>query len=88
MANIKSAKKRNRQSIIRNSRNRSFRTRIRNSVKDLLASIDSGENKEEALKKTHSMLAQAASKKILHRKTASRKAGRLARRVHLAGSAS
>lgn len=88
MANIKSAKKRNRQNIVRRSRNRILRTHIRNAVKELIASIDSNGNPEETLKKVQSILSRAASKGIIHRNTASRKTGRLARRVSQAGTAS
>ncbi|MEE9240826.1 MAG: 30S ribosomal protein S20 [bacterium] len=88
MAYIKSAKKRNRQNIIRRSRNRALRTRVRNAVKDVMASIGSGQNSGESLKKAQSLLARAASKGIIHRNTASRKAARLARRLHQAGSSS
>lgn len=88
MANIKSAKKRNRQNIVQRSRNRVLRTRVRNAVKELMASVGSDGNTEDALKKAQSLLARAASKGIIHRNTAARKASRLARRVNQAGSAS
>ncbi len=88
MANIKSAKKRNRQNTVRRSRNRVLRTHIRNTVKELMASIDSDGNSEETLKKVQSILSRAASKGIIHRNTASRKTGRLARRVSQAGATS
>ncbi len=88
MANIKSAKKRKRQNIVRNSRNRILRTRVRNAVKELMGSIDSDGNSEESLRKVQSLLSRAATKGIIHRKTASRKAARLARRVSRAATAS
>jgi small subunit ribosomal protein S20 len=88
VANIKSAKKRNRQNIIRRARNRVVRTRMRNAVKEALSAIESGSNQEESLKKAHSVFDRAASKGIIHRNTASRKAARLARRMNQAASAS
>ncbi len=88
MANIKSAKKRNRQNITRRARNRILRTRLRGAVKELTIAIDGGENSEESLKKAQSLLSRAASKGIIHRNTASRKAARLARRVSQAGTTS
>ena len=88
MANIKSAKKRNRQNIIRRARNRILRTRLRGAVKELTVAIDAGENSEESLKKAQSLLSRAASKGIIHRNTASRKSARLARRVIQAGTTS
>ncbi len=87
MANIKSAKKRNRQNIVRRARNKIVRTHLRNAVKGLLEAVESNEATEENLRKAHSILAKAASKGIIHKNTASRKASRLARRLHQAASA-
>lgn len=87
MANIKSAKKRNRQNIVRRARNKIVRTHLRNAVKSLLVAVESNEATEENLRKAHSILAKAATKGIIHKKTASRKASRLARRFHQAASA-
>ncbi len=86
MANIKSAKKRNRQNIVRRARNKIVRTRLRNAVKGLLEAAESREGTEETLRKAHSILAKAAAKGIIHKNTASRKASRLARRLHQAAS--
>lgn len=86
MANIKSAKKRNRQNIIRRARNKVVRSRIRNTVKALNSAIESGESTDEPLKKAHAILARAASKRVIHRNTAARKAARLAKRIHQASS--
>lgn len=87
MANIKSAKKRNRQNVGRTARNRITRTNLRNAVKKVLSSVKSGEGAQESLREAHSVLAKAASKGVLHKNTASRKASRLARRVNHAASA-
>ncbi|MEE9256776.1 MAG: 30S ribosomal protein S20 [bacterium] len=86
MANIKSAKKRNRQNIVRRARNKIVRTHLRNAVKGFLEAVESNEATEENLRKAHSILAKAASKGIIHKNTASRKASRLARRLHQAAS--
>ena len=90
MGQIKSARKRHRQSLVRNARNRAVRSRFRNAVKKVLISVEAGEVAPEDLRVAQSLLARAAQKGVLHRKTASRRAGRLARKVHkvaLAGEA-
>ncbi len=84
MPHIRSAKKRYRQNLVRRARNRAVRTRFRNTIKKVLAG---GEPSEELLKTAQSQLDRAAAKGIIHKKTASRRAARLARRVHLASSA-
>ncbi len=81
MPHIRSAKKRNRQNIVRRAKNRAIRTQFRNTIKEVL---NSEENPEELLKKAQSQLDRAATKGIIHKKTASRRAGRLAKRVHAA----
>ena len=83
MPHIRSAKKRNRQNIVRRAKNRAIRTQFRNTIKEVL---NSEENPEELLKKAQSQLDRAATKGIIHKKTASRRAGRLAKRVHAASS--
>jgi len=84
LPHIRSAKKRNRQNIVRRTRNRAIRTQFRNTIRQVL--VDSEENPEELLKKAQSQLDRAATKGIIHKKTASRRAGRLAKRVHAASS--
>ncbi|MEE9274048.1 MAG: 30S ribosomal protein S20 [bacterium] len=86
MGQIQSAKKRHRQNLVRSARNRAVRSRFRNAVKKVLTSIEAGEVAPEDLRAAQSLLARAAQKGVLHRKTASRKAGRLARKVHKAAS--
>ena len=83
MPHIRSAKKRNRQNIVRRAKNRAVRTQFRNTIKEVL---NSEENPEELLKKAQSQLDRAATKGIIHKKTASRRAGRLAKRFHAASS--
>lgn len=86
VANIKSAKKRNRQNIVRRARNKIVRTRLRNAVKGLLEAVESNQVTEDTLRKAHSILAKAAAKGIIHKNTASRRSSRLARRIHQAAS--
>ena len=83
MPHIRSAKKRNRQNVVRRARNRAIRSRFRSTIKQVL---ESDESARELLSKAQSQLDRAAAKGIIHKKTASRRAGRLARRVHAASA--
>lgn len=80
MANLKSAIKRNRQSIKRRDRNREVRSAVRAAIKDARTAADSGDKKKaaEALKKAEKLIAKASNKKIYHGRNASRKVSRLA----------
>jgi small subunit ribosomal protein S20 len=88
MANTKSAKKAARQTIRRTAVNKVGRTRLRSSVRKVEEAIASG-NKEAAaaaLKEAEPIIARTAQKGIVHRKTASRKVSRLAKRVRALGT--
>ncbi|MEA1917251.1 MAG: 30S ribosomal protein S20 [Campylobacterota bacterium] len=79
MANHKSSLKRIRQTEKRTERNRFYRTRLKNIVKAVRASIDEG-NKEEAeaaFKIANQQLHKFVSKGVLKKETASRKISRL-----------
>ncbi|MBN1549449.1 30S ribosomal protein S20 [Candidatus Babeliales bacterium] len=86
MANIKSAKKRARQNTKRRSVNVARRSAIKSVIKDVVKAIDAGEiEKAQALfKVAETQLSRAKSKGLVHKKTASRKVSRLARRVNKA----
>ncbi|MFP4475340.1 MAG: 30S ribosomal protein S20 [Desulfatibacillaceae bacterium] len=83
MANHKSAIKRARQNQVRNLRNRSVRTRIKNVVKQVRQAVDenSPEKAKEALHVATRVIDKGASKGVIHRNTASRKISRLAKQV-------
>ena len=83
MANIKSAEKRSRQSIIRNMRNRSIRSRMRGAVKTLRAAVESGDKAkaQELLIPTISLVDATAQKGVMHRNAAARTKSRLTRAV-------
>lgn len=83
MPNITSAKKRARQTEVRNERNRSARSRTRTFVKKLETTIVAGEKDQitAQFKTTMSELHKAASKGLIKKKTASRKISRLAAQV-------
>ena len=84
MANHKSAIKRAGQNEIRRVRNKSVKTRIKNSVKNVRLAV-SEKSSEAALKKlddAKSMIDKAAKKGVIHTKTASRKISRLTKLVN------
>ncbi|MEI6127899.1 MAG: 30S ribosomal protein S20 [Pseudomonadota bacterium] len=84
MATHSSALKRHRQSLKHRARNRAMKSTMKTAVKSLLATVEAKET--EALPKKLSaataVLAKAASRGLIHKKTASRKISRLAKRVH------
>ena len=84
MANHKSSVKRIRQTIKKTERNRFYRTRLKNIVKDVRTAIDAG-NKEEAVtafKVANQQIHKFVSKGILKKETAARKVSRLHRAVN------
>jgi small subunit ribosomal protein S20 len=88
MANTKSAKKAARQTVRRTELNKARRSRLRTSVRKVEEAIASG-NKEAAqaaLKEAEPVIARTAQKGIVHRKSASRKVSRLAKRVGAMGT--
>ena len=88
MANTKSAKKAARQTVRRTAVNKARRTRLRSSVRKVEEAIASG-NKEAAaaaLKEAEPIIARTAQQGVVHRKTASRKVSRLAKRVRALGT--
>ncbi|MDH3944634.1 MAG: 30S ribosomal protein S20 [Anaerolineae bacterium] len=81
MANIESAKKRNRQNQKRRLRNRVFRGRARSYVKQARLAIESG-NVDEARAATMSAVSaldKAAEKGVIHKNNASRRKSRIMR---------
>ncbi len=80
MPNIKSAKKRLRQSQIRRDRNRAVRSELRTRTKNLLATEDATEAAEQYRVVT-SLLDRAARKGVIPSNAAARSKSRLARYV-------
>lgn len=79
MANHASASKRNRQRIVRTARNKSIRTRVRNSLKIARVALESGDA-SVAKDPVHSVsvaLARAVSQGVLHKNTAARTISRI-----------
>jgi small subunit ribosomal protein S20 len=85
LANHKSALKRNRQSLVRRERNRANKTKVKTALKKIDAAIeveDSVEMAQEALVAAVPIIERASVKGAFHKKTASRKISRLARKVN------
>ncbi len=86
MANTSSAKKAAKQNEKRRVRNLARRTAIKTSVKKSLAVLQEGTFDKVAaeglLKDVAAKLSRAKSKGVIHANTASRKLGRLAKRLH------
>ena len=83
MANTKSAKKAARQTVRRTNANKGRRSRARSYARKVEEAIEARDKKAAAaaLKEAEPVLARTAQKGLLHRKTASRKVSRLAKRV-------
>jgi small subunit ribosomal protein S20 len=79
MANHASAEKRNRQRLVRTTRNRSITSAIRTAVKKARTAIAGGDAKAAAptVKAASSALARAASKGVLHPRSAARVTSRI-----------
>ena len=83
MANTLQAKKRVRRNARKADVNRSRRSRIRTFVKKVEMALEAGNAEEarEALRQAQPELMRGVTKGVLHKKTASRKVSRLAKRV-------
>jgi len=83
MANLLQAKKRIRANARRAEVNKSRKSRIRTFVKKVEMALESGNADEArlALKQAQPELMRGVTKGVLHKKTASRKVSRLAKRV-------
>ena len=80
MANHVSAEKRTRQREVATARNRSVRTTVRSALKKARAALEAGDKSAaaEPVAQAALALARAASKGVLHQKTASRTTSRIA----------
>jgi small subunit ribosomal protein S20 len=87
MANHPSAEKRNRQRIVRTERNRSVKGAVRTLVKKARAAIVSGDS-ASAVAAAVKAVDRAASKGVVHPKTAARAKSRLAKAAHKQKTAS
>jgi small subunit ribosomal protein S20 len=81
MANHPSAEKRNRQRIVRTERNRAAKSALRGTIKKARAAVASGDAAKAKLGvvTAEKSLAKAASKGVIHPRTASRTTSRIAK---------
>lgn len=84
MATHKSAEKRNRQNEKRRIRNTSIKTYVKTRIKEVLKTVENKdiEGAKSALARVIPVIDKASTKGVLHKKTASRKISRLARKVN------
>jgi small subunit ribosomal protein S20 len=84
LATHKSAIKRARQNEVRRLRNKNFRTRSKNVIKEVRTAIaeNSADQARESLKNSVSVIQKSASKGVIHKNTAARKISRLSRRIN------
>ena len=83
MPNIQSAKKRLKQSIVRNARNRSAKKAIHTQYKKVVDAVKAGnvEQAESELRAASKRVDQAASKRVIHVNAAARVKSRLSAKV-------
>lgn len=87
MANTLQAKKRVRRNAKREEVNKARRSRIRTYVKKVEMAVEAGnaDDAKIALKEAQPELMRGVTRGVLHKKTASRKVSRLAKRVKALG---
>ncbi|MEM8873780.1 MAG: 30S ribosomal protein S20 [Planctomycetota bacterium] len=88
MAHSLSAKKRIRQNIERNARNRSRKARIREAVTEVDEAITAGKADEAQanFRVAEKLLDRLASKNVIHKNAAARKVSQLQKRINAAGT--
>ena len=87
MPNIKSAKKRAKQSEVRRQRNVARKSSIKTAVKKVMTALEASSDIEETkklLREAEAQIERAKNKGVLHANTASRKISRLAKKVSVA----
>jgi small subunit ribosomal protein S20 len=83
MANIKSQIKRNRQTIVRNERNKAVRSELKTRAKQAVEAAEAGdvEKAEELLVIAQKRYDTAVTKHVMHKNTAARRKSRLTAQV-------
>lgn len=86
---IKSAKKRAKQAVVRQARNKHFKTRMLTMVKNIIAWAKGGdaEKAKAHFDEAQKAIDTAANKNIIHKNTAARKKAGIARAIANATSA-
>ncbi len=83
MANIKSQIKRNRQNEVRRQRNKAIRSELKTQVKKTVEAVQAeSTDADEKYRSAQSTIDTAASKGVLHKRTAARRKSRLARKLN------
>ncbi len=87
MAHNKSQEKRNRQTIVRTTRNKAVRSELKTRIKSAVAAAESGDAAAaaEALRLAQKRIDQAAAKGVLKKNTAARRKRNLVRQVRAIG---
>ena len=80
MANIKSARKRARQALVRRDHNMSLRTSVRTAIKNVKKAVAAGnkDNAAKVLRESQRVIDRVVAKGILHRNAGDRHKSRLA----------
>ena len=83
MANIKSAKKRSKQTVVRNARNAAQRSQLRTAVKKVLKALDSNDaaGAKAAYDVAQPILDRFSARGLIHRNKAARHKSRLVARI-------
>ena len=84
MANHKSALKRAKQNEVKRIRNKSYKSKVKKTVKEVKAAVanNSADETNQRFPKAVSIISKAASKGFIHKNNAARKISRLARKVN------
>jgi len=83
VANIKSAKKRAKQTVVRNARNAGQRSMLRTAVKKVVKALDANDaaGAETALASAQPLLDRMAARGLIHKNKAARHKSRLTARI-------
>lgn len=83
MANIKSAQKRARQTIVRNARNVAQRSQLRTAVKKVIKALDANDAQgaQEAFAVAQPLLDRMSARGLIHKNKAARHKSRLSARI-------
>ena len=88
MANIKSAKKRAKQAVVRNARNASQRSMMRTAIKKVIKALDAKDKAgaESAYKTAEPLLDRYSSRGLIHKNKANRHKSRITARIKAIGA--
>jgi len=89
LANIKSAKKRAKQAVVRNARNGSQRSMMRTALKKVIKALESNDRAgaESAYKTAEPILDRYATRGLIHKNKANRHKSRLTARIRALAAA-